>query len=55
MLELNPFLLMTVTLTPALINPLAIITDNNEETVKKVINDTLKERYGDLVNGEQKE
>ncbi len=35
-----------------LINPLAVITGNKEEEIKEIIINSLKERYGDLVNGD---
>jgi DNA topoisomerase-6 subunit B len=38
-----------------LIDPLAVITDHKKEEVKKIIDDSIKSRYGDLANGDQKE
>jgi DNA topoisomerase-6 subunit B len=38
-----------------LIDPLAVITDHKKEEVKKIIDDSIKSRYGELVNGDQKE
>ncbi|MBD3311946.1 DNA topoisomerase VI subunit B [archaeon] len=35
-----------------LVNPLALISEYKKEKVNKIINHSLKERYGDLINGE---
>jgi len=36
-----------------LINPLAVITDMKTDELKEIINNNLKERFGDLINGGQ--